>query len=66
MSVLVLTYRAQWALVTTIKTSMLIGGVMETAKATDDVKTWEHLKSEPVWDAALEYGSHFLTFLDPF
>ena len=65
-SVLVLTYWAQWLMVLAIRTSMLIQGVLEMVKATKDIETRNHLKSEPVWKAALEYASLFLTFLDLF
>ena len=65
-SVLVLTYWAQWLMVLTIRTSMLIQGVLEIVKVTTDIETRNHLKSEPVWKAALAYASFFLTFLDLF
>jgi hypothetical protein len=58
-SVLVLTYRAQWLMVLTIQTSMLIQGVLEIVKVTTDIETRNHLKSKPVWEAALAYASLF-------
>jgi hypothetical protein len=65
--VLVLTYyRAQWLIVLTIQTSMLIEGVLEIAEATTDIEVRNHLKSRPVWEAALAYASIFSTFLDLF
>jgi hypothetical protein len=58
-SVLVLTYRAQWLTVLTIQTSMLIQGILEIVKVTTDIETRNHLKSMPVWEAALAYASLF-------
>jgi hypothetical protein len=59
-SVLVLTYRAQWLMVLTIQTSMLIEGVVEIVKeVATDIEIRNHLKSKPVWDAALAYASLF-------
>ena len=66
-SVLVLTYQAQWLMVLAIQTSMVIEGVMEMVKeVTNDIEIRNHLKSKPVWGAALAYASLFLTFLDLF
>lgn len=58
-SVLLLTYRAQWLMVLTIQTSMLIQGVLEIVKVTTDIETRNHLKSRSVWEAALAYVSLF-------
>ncbi len=60
-SVLVLTYyRAQWRIVLTIQTSMLIEGVLELAEKTaTNIETRNHLKSKPVWEAALAYATLF-------
>ena len=64
-SVLVLTYRAQWFMVITIQTSMLIEGVMKIVEATTDIETRNHLRSKPVWDAASEYGFLFFNVSGP-
>jgi hypothetical protein len=65
---LVLTYRIQWLMVTTIQTTMLIEGAVEIVKVANlgsDLRN--HLKSKLVWKAALEYVSFstFLKLLEP-
>jgi hypothetical protein len=47
-------------MVLTIQTSMLIEGVAEMVKeATTGIEIRNHLKSKPVWEAALAYASLF-------
>lgn len=64
-TVIVLTYRAQWLTVITVQTSMLIEGVVEIVKVeTLGTDVLNHLKSKPVWKAAVEYV-YMQKFLDP-
>jgi hypothetical protein len=50
----------------TIQTSMLIEGVAEIAKeVATDIEIRNHLKSKPVWDAALAYASLFFNVSRP-
>lgn len=64
-TVFVLTYRTQWLTVITVQTSMLIEGVVEIVKVeTLGTDVLNHLKSKPVWKAAVEYV-FIQKFLDP-
>jgi len=57
-TVLVLTYRIQWLMITTIQTTMLIEGVVEIVKVANlGSDVLNHLKSKSVWKAASEYVS---------
>jgi hypothetical protein len=53
-----LTYRTQWLTVITIKTSMLVEGVVEIVNvAALSTEVLDHLRSRPVWKAASAYVS---------
>jgi hypothetical protein len=52
-TVLVFTYRAQWLAVFTVKTSMLVHGILEMSRAAEiDREVLAHLRSKAVWAEA--------------